>query len=80
MADAKKPVQHTPSPEKQIPGNVVQLSAHKCTAEHCKAKPDRAGFCGEHYGWFKEGLLTLEGYNAKDFDKKYYAFLRRQAA
>lgn len=63
-----------------MPGQVVSLSAHKCTAENCKAKPDRAGFCGEHYGWFKEGLLTLEGYKAKDFDKKYHAFMRRKAA
>ena len=81
MADSKKAV---PTPEnqvqKQIPGSVVNLSAHKCTAENCKAKPERAGFCSEHYTWFKEGLLTLEGFNAKDFDKKYHAFMRRNAA
>jgi hypothetical protein len=80
MADAKKPVQNNPSPEKQMPGGVVNLASHKCTAESCKAKPDRAGFCNEHYTWFKEGLLTLEGYKAKDFDKKYHAYLRRKAA
>jgi hypothetical protein len=66
-----------PAPEKQAPGNVVTLNAHQCTAEGCKKKPDRAGFCGEHYMWFKEGLITLEGYRAKDFDKKYNAFLQR---
>ncbi len=81
MAENKKAV---PAPEnkvqKQIPGNVVNLTAHMCTAESCKAKPERAGFCGEHYTWFKEGLLTLEGQKAKDFDKKYHAFLRRNAA
>lgn len=82
MSD-KKPAtapKNNPAPEKQMPGQVVNLNAHKCTAEHCKAKPERAGFCGEHYLWFKEGLLTLEGYKAKDFDKKYHDFMRRKAA
>lgn len=63
------------------PGNnVVSLVAHKCCAENCKSKPERAGFCGEHYTWFKEGLLTLEGFKARDFDKKYHDYLRRKAA
>lgn len=66
--------------ERQIPNNVISLAAHKCCAESCKAKPDRAGFCSEHYVWFKEGLLTLEGYKAKDFDKKFHAMARRKSA
>lgn len=66
-----------PAPEKQAPSNVVSLTAHKCTAEDCKKNPERAGFCGEHYMWFKEGLLTLEGYRAKDFDKKFNNFMNR---
>lgn len=80
MSDKKPVAKNNPAPEKQMPGQVVSLTAHKCTAEHCKAKPDRAGFCSEHYTWFKEGLLTLEGYKAKDFDKKYHDYLRRKAA
>ncbi len=60
------------------PSNMIQLSAHKCAAEDCKQKPARAGFCDEHYNWFKEGLLTLEGYKAKDFDKKYHSMMRRK--
>ncbi len=76
----KKAVKNNPSPEKQMPGNVVALGPTKCCAEACKAKPERAGFCGEHFMWFKEGLLTLEGYKAKDFDKKYHAMLRRKSA
>jgi hypothetical protein len=77
MSD-KKPTKNTPSPEKQMPNNVVQLHAAKCAAEDCKKKPSRAGFCEEHYEWFKEGLLTMEGYKAKDFDKKYHSWLRRK--
>jgi hypothetical protein len=77
MSD-KKPTKNTPSPEKQMPSNVVPLQAAKCTAEDCKKKPARAGFCEEHYEWFKEGLLTMEGYKAKDFDKKYHSWLRRK--
>ena len=77
MSD-KKPVANKPAPEKQMPGGqVISLAANKCTADGCKAKPDRAGFCNEHFMWFKEGLLTLEGQKAKDFDKKYHAWLRR---
>jgi len=77
MAEKK----NNPAPEKQMPiNNVVSLVANKCTAEGCKAKPHRASFCDEHYMWFKEGLLTLEGHKAKDFDKKYHAWLRRNAA
>jgi hypothetical protein len=79
MAD-KKELKNTPAPEKQIPNNVVALTSNKCTAESCKAKPARAGFCEEHYLHFKEGLITLDGYKAKDYDKKYHAWLRRQAA
>lgn len=82
MPDTKKPTppKNTPHPEKQIPGNVVPLSAAKCCGEGCKEKPSRAGFCESHYEWFKEGLITLEGYKARDFDKKYHAFMRRKAA
>lgn len=79
MSEVKKPVNNKPAPEKQMPNNVVALGPTKCTAEGCKSKPERAGFCGEHYTWFKEGLLTMEGYRAKDFDKKYHAWLRRSA-
>ena len=75
MAENKS--KNAPSPEKQVPSNVVQLSVHKCTAEGCKKNPERAGFCIEHYAWFKEGLITMEGYRAKDFDKKYHAYMNR---
>ncbi|MGZ5280014.1 MAG: hypothetical protein ACXWC9_08735 [Pseudobdellovibrionaceae bacterium] len=79
MSD-KKPVKNNPAPEKQMPGQVISLVASKCTAEACKAKPEKAGFCSEHFVWFKEGLITLEGSKAKDFDKKFHAWQRRKSA
>ncbi len=60
--------------EKQIPNNVVPLGSAKCCAEDCKSKPTRAGFCAEHFDWFKAGLITKEGAKASDFDKKHYHY------
>ncbi len=74
MADKKNP----DNINKQVPNNVVPLSPQKCTADDCKKKPTRAGFCDEHYEWFKEGLITKEGHRPSDFDKKYQAFMRRK--
>lgn len=64
--------------EKQVPNNVVPLASAKCSAEGCKSKPSRAGFCEEHFEWFKEGLITKEGLRASDFDKKYYHYQGRK--
>jgi hypothetical protein len=77
MSEVKKQAKQATPVEKQMPTNVVPLKADKCTAEECKKKPERAGFCNEHYVWFKEGLMTIDGYRARDFDKKYHAWLRR---
>jgi len=77
LMSEKKQTKNTPNAEKQMPSNVVPLKAEKCVSEDCKKQPERAGFCNEHYAWFKEGLLTVDGYKAKDFDKKYHAWLRR---
>ncbi|MNK08124.1 hypothetical protein D3C87_260520 [compost metagenome] len=60
--------------EKQIPNNVVALGSNKCCAEGCKKNHDKAGFCAEHFDWFKAGLITREGARASDFDKKYYHY------
>lgn len=57
-------------------GNVTQMN--QCLAEKCSKKVDKMGFCKEHYGWFKEGLLTREGQRPPDFDKKYQGFLHRK--
>lgn len=66
--------------EKQIPNNVVALGSSACTAEGCKKKHDRAGFCAEHFDWFKAGLITKEGAKAMDFDKKFYHYSAKKAA
>lgn len=59
----------------QIPTNVVPMAAEKCTCEGCKAKPTRAGYCSEHFDWFKAGLITKEGKKALDFEKKHYHYM-----
>jgi hypothetical protein len=57
-------------------GKVLQLPS-LCMSEGCKQKFQKAGFCMEHFDWFKEGLITKEGQKPKDFDKKYYDYMRR---
>ncbi len=66
--------------DKQIPNNVVSLSDHKCKFTECKAKSARAGFCNEHFEWFKAGLITKEGERAADFEKKYHNYARKKSA
>lgn len=65
--------------DKQIPNNVIALGSNKCTSEGCKKKPEKAGFCSEHFDWFKAGLITKEGVKAMDFDKKYYHYYKKVA-
>lgn len=60
--------------EKQVPTNVVPLGSSECKAEGCKKKQSRAGFCEEHFEWFKMGLITKEGLKASDFDKKFHHY------
>lgn len=66
--------------EKQIPNNVVLLDSAKCCTEGCKKKIDKAGFCSEHFDWFKAGLITREGVKASDFEKKYYHYISAKKA
>ncbi|MGZ3772082.1 MAG: hypothetical protein ACXVCY_08270 [Pseudobdellovibrionaceae bacterium] len=67
--------------EKQIPtNNVVSLDSVRCCGEGCKKKAEKAGFCAEHFDWFKAGLITREGLKAQDFDKKYYQFIAKKAS
>lgn len=76
MSDVKQ-TKNAPAPEKQAPAQVVAIGSSSCNAEGCKTKHTRAGFCDEHYMHFKEGLITMDGYKAKDYDKKYHAWMRR---
>ena len=54
------------------------VGSSQCTADGCKKKIDRAGFCPEHFEWFKAGLVTKRGIKPTDFDKKYQAFMARK--
>ena len=58
--------------------NVVSIVVDRCKAEGCKSKQTKAGFCDEHFIWFKEGLVTVDGHHAKDFEKKYQNYMNRQ--
>ena len=61
-----------------IKGGVVPLLLPgACMAEDCKGKSQKAGFCFEHFDWFKEGLITKEGRKPSDFDKKYFDYHRK---
>lgn len=58
-------------------------SADKCKSEGCKHPEARFTFCGDHYEWFKFGLITKEGKKVSDFDKKlahFEAFVEKQRA
>lgn len=63
-----------------VPNNVVSLADNKCHAEGCKSKSKRAGFCEQHFDWFKAGLITKEGKAVIDFDKKYQHYLASKKA
>lgn len=56
-------------------GNVVAIS--RCLAEECSKKDAKAGFCEEHFRWYKEGLVNKHGEKAKDFDIKWQHYLAR---
>jgi hypothetical protein len=62
---------------KQEMSNVVEMPK-RCPV--CGGKEARAGFCAEHFMWFKEGLINRKGEKPSDFDKKYQSFMRKQAA
>ncbi len=65
---------------KKESANVVALGPTACTAQECKKKPSVAGFCEEHFTWFKEGLINKEGIRPTDFDKKLVSFMKRKKA
>jgi hypothetical protein len=58
--------------------NAAATTATKCAAETCTKKPQVAGFCEEHFRWFKEGILTKEGKKPVDFDKKLLNFMKKK--
>lgn len=50
----------------------------RCVCDGCNKKADLMEMCGEHYDWFKFGLVTKEGKRPTDFDKKYTAYVKMQ--
>lgn len=65
--------------EKQKPNLTVVGGGNsaKCTVSDCKSHPQRAGFCSTHFEWFKEGLVTVKGEKAKDFEKKHQWYMNK---
>ncbi len=59
--------------------NVAQMS-DRCKAEGCKSGSHQMSFCSQHFDWFKFGLVNKQGKKVPDFDKKWDAFQKRQAA
>jgi len=83
----KEQAAHAAGPQKTAsiggPGagvNNAATTATKCVAEACSKKPQVAGFCEEHFRWFKEGILTKEGKKPVDFDKKLLNFMKKKKA
>ena len=78
MADNKNDKQSNQKVQTQVPGKVVSMDDYRCKAEGCKSKSSKAGFCEEHFAWFKAGLITKDGARAQDFEKKYYHYMASQ--
>lgn len=57
-------------------GDLLQMPTN-CCVDKCGKKVARMTFCGEHYEWFKEGLINRKGERPTDFDKKYQSYLMR---
>ena len=53
---------------------MVSSGVEVCKCDSCKKEQARFSFCGEHYEWFKFGLITKEGRKVMDFDKKFGHF------
>ena len=77
--DEKAPEKKAASPQPAPSNNVVSLP-HRCAVKECKKPPTLNSFCGEHYEWFKFGLITKLGEKPIDFDKKHQAFMRHKKA
>jgi hypothetical protein len=60
--------------------SAAATTSTKCSAEACAKKPQVAGFCDEHFRWFKEGILTKDGKKPVDFDKKLLNFMKKKKA
>jgi hypothetical protein len=77
LTPASKPVSPNTAEHKVNIAPVHVLST-SCLAETCKKKIEKAGFCFEHFDWFKEGLITKEGRKPTDFEKKFFNYQQRR--
>lgn len=68
--DKKKSMPKPPAPE---------VGSSKCPVEKCGQGSQRLQFCGEHFLWFKAGLINKRGEKPSDFDKKYQAYMHKHA-
>jgi hypothetical protein len=73
---AKNPSKDNPTHNNNTGGNNAP-TVTACIAESCKKKPEIAGFCQEHFVWFKEGMITKMGKKPSDFDKKFISYMKR---
>lgn len=42
----------------------------KCKSEECKKKPEKFGFCMEHYEFYMAGILRGDGKKPVDYEEK----------
>jgi hypothetical protein len=82
QTNPKENVPHPhPTPKSEHTSGTKVITLHSsCMADGCKKKFEKAGFCLEHFDWFKEGLITKEGRRPSDFDKKYFNYEQRKRA
>ncbi len=73
-----KPEQNYFKDEVHRVDNVIPLGK-PCLSDKCRKKADQLGFCPTHYEWFKAGLLKKDGSKPKDFDKKYFHYMKKSA-
>ncbi len=64
--------------KKASEGGSVKALPTYCTVGGCGKKADKSTFCGQHFLWFKEGLINRKGEKPRDFDRKYHAFTMKQ--
>lgn len=54
--------------------NVVALGPTGCKSEGCKKKPEKFGFCLEHYELYMAGVIRGDGKKPIDFEQKLFQY------
>jgi hypothetical protein len=70
-----------PAPQKQQQQPKAQGGpevASACKAESCKKKPEKFGFCLEHYEMYMAGVLRGDGAKPIDYEEKLALFLKQK--